>query len=247
MNKSVLAVGDVNTDIVMAGLAHMPLSEQDVLAERMELLVGGQISTFARASARLGLQVQVVARVGDDYFGEQARSRLAADGVDTSTMVVDPDHATGATVVLSSGRERAFATYAGALNHLRREDVPRALLARHAHMHLGSFYYHKDLRPKMGDIFLEAKSMGLSTSMDPGWDPEHRWDADILDVLPHVDVFIPNKVEAMRISQQASPRAAVEWLGRYSQTVVAKMGAEGCLLFHQGDCPPATAEKENHA
>ena len=69
MKKRVLAVGEVNIDIVFTGLTNIPLSEQDTLAQGLEILVGGQTGTIARAMSSLGLDVTFVGRVGDDDYG----------------------------------------------------------------------------------------------------------------------------------------------------------------------------------
>ena len=49
----------------------------------------------------------------------------------------------------------------------------------------------------LGELFRKAKQLGLTTSFDMQWDPQETWKLDIPDVLPYVDVFLPNENELM--------------------------------------------------
>lgn len=240
MNEPVLAVGDVNIDIVLSGLTSIPLAEQETLAQKLDTVVGGQTGTLARAMSRLGLAVTFVGRVGDDDHGRKAIDELAQYGIDVSGVVVDPSLKTGITVVLSTGKERAFATYPGAISCVRRTDVKPEYISKAKHLHVGSYYLQRTLRPDMLDLFQEAKRRGLTTSIDPGWDMFGEWQNDIFDVLSYVDVFLPNEAEAAAITRTDTPERALDVLAACASVVVIKMGRKGCLvrsaqeMFH---CP----------
>jgi sugar/nucleoside kinase (ribokinase family) len=226
----VLAVGDVNIDIVLSGLTNIPLAEQETLAQELDIVVGGQTGTVARAMSRLGLAVTFVGRVGDDDYGRRAIHELARFGIDVSGVVIDPSLRTGATVVLSTGKERAFATYLGSISHVHRADVKPEFISNAKHLHVGSYYLQRTLRPEMPDLFQEAKRLGLTTSLDPGWDMFGEWRNDIFDVLKYVDVFLPNEAEAAAIARTNEPNKALDLLTAYASIVVIKMGKKGCLV-----------------
>ena len=241
--KRVLAVGDVNLDLLLTGLDRLPAAEEESLARGMELLVGGQTGTVARALSRLGATVVFVGRVGDDEYGRLAVRALTAAGVETSGVVVDPALRTGVTVVLSTGGQRAYATFPGAAATVRRSDVTGQRLAGADHLHVGSYYLQAALRPDLPGLFREARGRGLSTSLDPGWDPSGQWGAEIREVLPHVDVFLPNQAEAAAITGEQAPEKALAVLTALTArggTVVIKMGASGCLAGNRAEawrCP----------
>ncbi len=229
MGKKVLAVGDINIDIVLSGLTAIPRSEQEVLAQDMHTVVGGQTGTFARALRSLGVEVTFLGKVGDDEYGRQAVEQLRKDGVDVSPVIVDPQVRTGVTVVLSTGTERAFATYLGTISEVSRTDVRPQLLEGADHVHVGSYYLQRTLRSGLADLFQEAKGLGLTTSLDPGWDPSNEWGSDIWEVLRSVDIFLPNEAEAMAIARSGTPQEALEVLCGYADIVVIKAGAKGSL------------------
>jgi len=234
MAKRVLAVGDVNLDLLFTGLESIPGAEQEVLAGGLEAVVGGQTGTVARALSRLGLAVSFAGRVGDDEHGQAAVRALREAGVDVSGVIVDPAFATGTTAVLSTGRQRCYVTFPGAAARARRSDVTGEQLSGADHLHVGSYYLQEALRPDMPDLFREARRKGLTTSLDPGWDPSRRWGADIREVLPFVDVFLPNQAEAASITGTDTPEQALQALAGAGRTVVVKTGASGCVAAAGG-------------
>jgi sugar/nucleoside kinase (ribokinase family) len=233
-------VGDVNADLIFTGLSTLPQSEQEILATGFDVVIGGQTGTTARALSNLGVNVTFVGKVGDDTYGRKAIERLKQDGVDPSGIIVDSELETGITVVLTTGSERAFATFLGSIGEIRRSDIDSGRLRGADHIHVGSYYLQNNLRPELAELFREAKEAGLTTSLDPGWDPANEWGNDLFDVLSLVDVFLPNETEAIAISQTDTPGEALQVLGEYAQAVVIKQGAKGCTARNKdktGHCP----------
>ena len=232
MDRQVIAVGDVNVDILLTGLGGLPRFEQEIVAEGLAIVVGGQTGTLARALARLGSPVTFVGRVGDDAYGRMAVEQLIRDGVD-AVVRRDSDVRTGVTVVLASGPQRAYVTYLGSIAGLRRSDVPPGLLGGAQHLHVGSYYLLHALRPDLPGLFAEAQRVGLTTSLDPGWDPSGQWSPGIFNALCHVDVFLPNEAEALAMTGTTSVHEALTILSEHAGTVVIKRGSRGCLAVNR--------------
>src|SRR5207237_5620583 len=116
-----------------------------------------------------------------------------------------------------------------------------ALLKSARHFHLSSCFLQPWLRPHVAELFREMKATGLSTSFDTNDDPEDRWQG-VFEVLPHVDVFLPNEREALRLTGEANLEAAVEQLAKRVPVLAVKLGSHGALArrgqeeFH---CPAA--------
>jgi sugar/nucleoside kinase (ribokinase family) len=136
---------------------------------------------------------------------------------------------TGATVVINDTQDRAMLTYKGAMDDLRLADIDWDYAETARHFHLSSYFLQCGLKPDCARLFERAKALGLSTSLDTNWDPEEKWDRALFEVLPHVDVFLPNEEEALRISRCDSVEAALEVLAQHAKTVVAKLGKNGAL------------------
>ena len=230
MGKRILVLGDVNIDLVFSGLAHLPRSEEDIAAQSLESLVGGQGATTSRGLSRLGFSTSIVARVGQDENGKRVIRELQADGVDTTGVLIDPKVPTGVTAILSTGKTRAFATHLGAIPGISKEDLSPNLLENTDHVHISSFYMHVELRATIPRILSEAQDRGITTSIDPGWDPSEEWQADMLRALEHTDVFLPNEREAMTVTAKPTVAEAMDSLANSVGILVVKRGCRGALL-----------------
>jgi sugar/nucleoside kinase (ribokinase family) len=79
------------------------------------------------------------------------------------------------------------------------------------------------------DLFRLAKEAGLSTSMDTNDDPDDRWEQDVLEVFPWVDVLLPNEDEACRLARLDDPMLALDFLAARVPLVVMKQGGRGAI------------------
>jgi sugar/nucleoside kinase (ribokinase family) len=233
-----LIVGDCNPDVVVTGADVTPaFGQQEKLVDGISLVIGGSASITAVAAARLGLRVGLAAAVGADAAGEFMLARLAAEGVDTSAMVVRPDHATAMTVVLSRGSDRAILTALGSMPTLTAADVRpavAALAARSAgprHLHVSSYFLlERSLGPELAALFAAARSAGVTTSLDTNWDPDQRWgDENLRTVLAETDLLMPNEAEALHLSGKDEIGDAVRGLAAAGPRVVVKLGSQGAV------------------
>jgi sugar/nucleoside kinase (ribokinase family) len=78
------------------------------------------------------------------------------------------------------------------------------------------------------------KSAGLTTSLDTNDDPDDRWGTILDEILPHVDVLLPNEREAMKMSRANDLETALARLGQKVETVVVKMGSSGAIAVRRG-------------
>lgn len=231
----VLTFGDLNVDLILSGPDVTPVFGQvEKLVADYTLEMGGSCSIFACQAAKLGLKTGLLGKLGDDDFGRLVLRRLGESGVDTSRVAVDPRLKTGLGLALCPPGDRAILTYMGTINALTPPDVDDGVLASARHLHHGSYYLQSGLRPGMAAIFRRAKSLGLTTSLDTNWDPEERWEG-VEELLPHVDVFMPNDQEALRLARASSlDEAARRFLDLGTGLVVVKAGPKGARVYARG-------------
>lgn len=113
--QRILTVGSLNMDEIIQ-VARLPeLGETLLGVNSPQLIPGGKGANQAVAMARLGASVSMAGRVGQDAAGTTLLQALAADGVDTSLIVVDEQAATGvAFIFLLPGGENAIIVAPGA-------------------------------------------------------------------------------------------------------------------------------------
>jgi sugar/nucleoside kinase (ribokinase family) len=107
-------------------------------------------------------------------------------------------------------------------------------LCRARHFHLSSYFLHRALRPRILDLFRQAKNAGLTTSLDTNDDPEDKWGQDLIEVLKYVDVFFPNDREAKKIARTTDLAQALNFLAGLCKIVVVKRGS-GAAICRSGD------------
>jgi len=222
----VLAVGDLNIDLIL-GVNALPEFGREVLAGSLSQHAGGVAANFASYCVRLGLKVALVARVGRDDFGDFLLARMAEIGVCTDYIVRDDTLSTGVTVSLSGPRDRAFVTHLGTIDSLTGADLPDELMYETRLVHVGSYFLQKKLQPDLPGVLARAHAAGAITSLDTGYDPYETWDSGLSQVLPHVDLFLPNEIEISAITHASDPLTGARELAAEGPGVALKLGGAG--------------------
>jgi sugar/nucleoside kinase (ribokinase family) len=227
----VLVLGEVNPDVIVRAADPRPAFGQvERLVDSIDLVIGSSSAIFACGAARLGLRTAFVGVVGDDPMGRFMLDAMQAHGIDVAGCRVDLDVPTGATVILTSGTDRAILTAPGTIPLLRDEDIPEELVGRARHLHVGSLFLLDALRPRLATRLAAARRAGLTTSVDCNWDPRETWDGGVRAILRETDVFLPNAAEATRIAGTRDVEAAARALVAAGPRVVAvKCGTDGAI------------------
>jgi sugar/nucleoside kinase (ribokinase family) len=232
--KKILVVGEANVDLILQGYKTFPSPGKEVVVDDFVMTLGGASSLCAAALARLGNPVSFVGKVGTDLWGDYCLETMNAAGVDTSRIIQDPSLRTGITVSITSSSDRALISFVGSIGALRGEDVPEALLEGYAHLHISSYFLQGGLRDSCRELFARAHLKGLTTSLDPGFDPLETWDGGLLATLEHVDLFFPNEVELQGVTGRADPVDALRALENGRTLTVGKLGSKGAVLLDHG-------------
>ena len=231
LDFDLLVLGDANPDLVLMGDEVAPaFGQAERLVDEARMVVGGSGAILACGAARLGLRVAIAGVVGDDLFGTFMRDELAARGVDTSGLSVDLSRPTGITVVLARRDDRAMLTSTGTIGDLRRSSIDAGLLARTRHIHVSSYFLQRTLAAELPGLLRDVRLAGATTSVDPNWDPSGAWDDGIMALMPEVDVFLPNEMEALSIARISEVEQAIARLrSAGAGTVVVKTAERGAI------------------
>lgn len=226
-----VVIGDANPDLVLVGDVEPVFGQVERLVDEAHLTVGGSGAIAAIAAARLGLRVAFCGVVGDDIFGRFVRDELRSRSVDVDGLTILDGRPTGVTVVLARSTDRAILTHPGTIGDLTVERIDRRLVDRARHVHVGSFFLQPALATGLPAVLEGVRARGGTTSIDPNWDPDERWDGGLLEVLAHTDVFFPNAAEATRIAGVEPIERAVAALAASSgaRLIVVKAGSDGAV------------------
>lgn len=233
-------VGEANIDLLLYGLPkELPL-ERELLANRMELQLGGSPAITAHNLAMLGSRVGFVTPTASDIFSEFCLDQLAKAGVDLARTVSSPPGInTGVTVLLQHEDARHAFTYPGVTNTLCFDDLDLEYLKSARHFHLSSFFLQESLQPDIPRLFSLLKKAGMTISLDTNDDPSDQWAGNIHEALAYVDILLPNEREACALAEEGSLEDAIAKLLERVPVLVVKLGSRGALF--------ATKNKQIHA
>lgn len=229
--KRILVAGELNVDLVFRDCQSFPAPGHEVLAEDALVVPGSSSMICAMGLARLGNPVAFAGKVGVDGWGGFCVSALQGGGIDVNAVRRDAALRTGITASFSTRSDRALVTFAGAIGALRADDIGDELLGNADHLHVSSYYLQSALRPQLKSLFVRARALGLSTSLDPGFDPARHWGSEWHELLAEVDLFLPNDVELAGISGCDSVLDGLRALGNGRTCIVAKRGRDGCATL----------------
>jgi sugar/nucleoside kinase (ribokinase family) len=201
--------------------------------EPLLLTTGGIVSNAGITMARLGMRVAAFTYVGNDEWADVIRRRYAAEGIDTSALLVHPDRATSTSAVLiDPSGERSFLHCAGAPRLLDKQAMLDRLdlFGRSRLMLLGYYPLMTRLQPDLPEVLAAIRLAGCLTALDAAGDGGTM--DPLAQILPYLDFYAPNESEAAHQTGLTDPRSMIEafrdagapgWLG-------IKLGARGALL-----------------
>src|SRR3954447_7046797 len=233
--QSVTVIGCVQVDLLLAPVHDLPPAGASAFVDGMSLRVGGAGANAALALAEAGVLPRLVGAGGDDHFWRWILDALADFGL-ADDIAVDPEQPTGLTVAIEAPeRERSFLTYLGVTRTASASIVPEACLAAD-HVLLCDYFCAPALRGEPTRRLLgTARELGARTYFDTAWDTDGFQAStrdELYEILPLVDVFLPNEAEACALAGTGSVARAGRALQRRSGGwVVIKLGADGCMAF----------------
>jgi ribokinase len=235
----IVVVGSINRDVVIR-CAKLPQPGETVLASAATEVSGGKGANQAVAASRLGGDVAIVGRVGDDVFGERLLSGLNQEHLNTSLVRRTAECASGmAIVAVEDSGENSILVVPGANARVGREDITAAAEAIRScdilllQLEVG--------REAVAAALALARQSGVCTILNP---------APVAGPLPkellQVDVICPNRLEASAILGRSieSRDNAMEALSGLVQlgpkAAIITMGSLGAVFSDGG--PPAWCE-----
>jgi ribokinase len=231
MSGRVVVVGSVNVDLVVRG-ERLPAPGETVTGGTFERHPGGKGGNQAVAAARLGRPTFLLAAMGDDPFGAEARSALVADGVDVSYLAAMRDDQTGVALILVDARgENCISVAPGANTRLESALITEAFI-RLGRLDGDVVLVSREIPPAAAREALRAgRAAGATTVLNPA-----PADGIAAVDLSLVDILTPNRGELAACAggrRDDDPESLARRLIREAgvgRAVVVTLGSDGALL-----------------
>lgn len=227
----VLVIGELNLDLILDELESFPEIGKEKLAHKLNLTLGSSSAIFACNLSALNTKVSFIGKIGDDDLGQMVIDSLQEKGVDTSLILKANQQKTGITIVLNNGNDRAMVTYPGAMEVLNAGEIDDARLQLAKHLHISSVFLQPGLKSGLNNLLQRAKKAGMTTSLDPQWDPAETWDLNLKNLLPNIDIFLPNEQEFLMLTHSDTITDGIKRLPDEKGLVVIKRGESGSMVI----------------
>ncbi len=219
VDPQVVVIGNIgiDTNVFLTGNA-IDLKHEANFTENLDTI--GQAGGYAcQAYARLGASTGFIGYVGADWMGEQIRSILRVNGIDTSALFIDPC-GTSRTINLVSpdGRRKNF--YDGKSHMALRPPLEVCLYAMR-----GARLAHFNIPDWARLLLAPARELGITVACDiqDVVDPDDPYRRDFIQYADYIffsSVNHPDPKPVMHAFLHINPNAIV----------LATMGESGCMI-----------------
>jgi ribokinase len=240
--NQITVIGSSNTDMVIR-TTKLPAPGETILGGDFFMNPGGKGANQAVAAARLGGNVTLVAKVGNDIFGQQAKTLFEADNINTKHLTIDPAHPSGiALITVDQHGENCIVVASGANGFLTTKEIDdvkddilqSTLILMQLEIPLETVEYVTEIASKadIKVILNPAPATKLSDSL-----------------LAKLYMITPNETEAELISgisvtDFASAETAARYLANKGiRVIVITMGSKGALVFNDNKAIVVSAPK----
>ncbi|MXY20688.1 MAG: ribokinase [Dehalococcoidia bacterium] len=216
----IVVLGGINMDLV-GTTERMPAPGETVFGQSFHTAPGGKGANQAVAAARLGAEVRMVGRVGQDEFGPVLLDGMRREGIDISGVASDPNNSSGIAMILLDGRKENYiiAIYGANLasNHEQVSAVESALDGADALL--------LQLETPL-EVAVESARFAKRRGVHVVWDPAPALDMGH-DAYTLCDVLTPNQSEAEYLT--GIPVTDLDSAKRASRQLVSD-GVSACVL-----------------
>ncbi|MFZ4707907.1 MAG: ribokinase [Bacteroidales bacterium] len=228
-SKKIVVVGSCNTDMVIKA-DRLPVPGETILGGTFFMNPGGKGANQAVAASRMGGNVTLISKTGNDVFGKQSVMLYTSENIKTDFIYSDPKHPSGvALITVDSQGENCIVVASGANAYLTPADVDKAsaeiensdLVLMQLEIPIETVEYVAEMASKKGIkvILNPAPARALSDNL-----------------LKHLYIIIPNKSEAeilsgIKVCDIDSAKQAADIISAKGvDIVVITLGSQGALI-----------------
>jgi len=226
--KRIFVVGSANTDMVVKA-SKLPGPGETILGGTFFMNAGGKGANQAVAAARLGGNVTLVAKVGNDIFGKQTIEGLQKENINTDYVFVDGEAPSGtALITVNDEGENCIVVAPGANANLLPADISTVKNITDAEIILMQLEIPMET---IVAIAKNAKANHQRVILNPA--PAQKLDDELLDGL---FLITPNETEAslligIKVDDEATASLAARlFLNKGVQNVLITMGSQGAYF-----------------
>ncbi|MEK3972687.1 ribokinase [Bacillus sp. FSL M7-0558] len=216
----IVVVGSCSMDLVVTS-DKRPNAGETVLGESFKTVPGGKGANQAVASARLGADVYMVGRVGDDAYGQDILSNLQDQGVRTSYMKPVTEMESGTAHIILAEGDNSIVVVKGANDEVTPDYVREALSTIDD---IGMVLIQQEIPEETVEaVCTICSEKGIPVTLNPA--PARQVSQQILDQAAYIT---PNEHEAALMFDGLT---IAEALRQYPNKLLITEGKNGVRYF----------------
>ena len=233
--KRILCIGEALIDMICTD-KEKPLSEGLHFIKK----AGGAPTNVAAAIASFGGKVDLLAKVGNDPFGQHLIDELASFNVSTKWILKDNDHFTTlAFVSLMQNGERDFYFNRGADSYLNTSEIDMINVEEYSIIHFGSAtaFLPGPLQAAYKKLLQHSGEKNIYISFDPNYrsllfqNDKQSFIEQSWNFLERCDFFKVSDEEALMLTEKNTVNeAAAFFQSRLKSVFAITLGSNGALL-----------------
>lgn len=229
----VFVAGSINMDVVATAERH-PKTGETVAGNEVLYFPGGKGANQAVAAVKQGVLTTLIGRLGEDAFGRDLRTFLAAQSIDLGLVKDTADAHTGTAIITVANSDNTIVVIPGANALVSAADVAAASLAR-GDVAVSQFEIPL---PAITAFFRHARASGATTILNPA--PARAVGRELLDL---VDILVLNETElgvltGAELGENDEPMYFVEAarpLRGKARCICITLGRRGVLALIDGE------------
>ena len=234
----IVCVGILVADAIAKPVTKLPDQGKLDLVDSIGLYTGGCASSASINISKIGLDVAILGKIGNDGFGVFMNKSLQDNGVITKGLAISKEDETSASlVIVSPDGERSFLHSLGANGSFCENDIDYEIIEKSNIVFVAGTMLMPAFDGEDCAIFLrKAKEMGKITALDTAWDSQGKWMDVLSPCMEYIDYFMPSYEEAVELSGKEKPEEIADvFMSMGPHTVVIKLGKDGCYIKSKRD------------
>ena len=230
----IVCAGILVSDTFCGPMESLPAAGQLLQIDPFKIRTGGCAANTAICLAKQGVSTRVVGKVGDDSAGTAILNDLALRGIDVAGVARGDTSPTSQTVILvCRDEDRRFLHNFGANAEFSAADIEAALDPVPRIVYVGGYMAMPGMQAAaLADLFARLQQESITTVLDVVVPGDLQDFGPLWQVLPAVDVFLPNTDEARQCTGLSDPLDQARAIrDRGAGTVVITMGGEGAVVI----------------
>ncbi|WP_195948243.1 ribokinase [Paraclostridium bifermentans] len=227
--KKICVIGSLNMDLVV-NVDEMPKKGQTLIGSKFKEIPGGKGANQAVAASRLGGDVYMIGKVGNDGFGESLLKQLKADKVKTDYVQIEKGPSGVALITVDKNAENSIVVSPGANFELTESDIDKcidgikesSIVVIQLETPIDTIKYALE----------KSKELGKFTILNPA--PAVKLSDDI---IKNVDLLTPNETELEILSgvkienEDDIKKAANVMIEKGVKQLIVTLGSKGSLYL----------------